>query len=293
MQKIKLITDSGSDIEKTFAEQLDIEILSFNVLLDGKDYKDGVDYTADEFYDLFEKANELPKTGQILPQDFEDAYKNAFDEGYTDIIYYSLASIGSGTYFNSIKAKDKFFEENPDAKINIYLIDSKTYSGTYGSAVINASHKIKKGETASEIVEYLKEWADCAEVYFAPFTLKYVRKSGRISAAAAFAGELLGLRPIIGFIEAISKVVDKARGDKNVVPHLLKVVSENIIPKTPYYLLITRDDEHAKELLSAATKTFGYPPEHTFKVGATIATHAGPSLVGVAYRGKMRNGGNG
>jgi DegV family protein with EDD domain len=288
MQKIKILTDSGSDVRKDIAEQLNIEILRFNVNVDGKDYRDGEDFTTEEFYDMVENSTDLPKTAQIMPDVFEETFKKFYDEGFTDIIYYSLASIGSGTYFNAVKAKDSFFENNPGAGFNIHIIDSKAYSGCYGSAVINAAKKVQKGIPISEITEYLKEWADCVEVFFAPYSLKYVRKSGRISAAAAFAGELLGLRPIIGFVEAVSIVPAKVRGDKNIIPAVIKLVKEKMIPQTPYYLLIARTNEYTKELEEVATKTFGYPPEQIFQVGATIASHAGPSLVGITYRGTGR-----
>jgi DegV family protein with EDD domain len=289
MQKIKIITDSGSDIPNDIARQMDIGVLGFMINIDGKEFREKVDCTTEEFYEMFEKAVDLPKTGQIMPDVFEEHFKLAYDNGFTDIIYVSLASIGSGTYFNAVKAKESFFENNPDAKIDIHVIDSKAYSGCYGYSVVQAAHKARKGEPVSEIVEYIKEWANSVEVYFTPYTLKYVRKSGRISAAAAFAGELLGLRPVICFLDAVSSVPKKIRGDKNVVPSLIKIAEENMIPKSPYCLILGSNKAHNEEMINEITKAFGYPPEIIFPVGATICSHAGPDLAAVVIRGKMRN----
>jgi DegV family protein with EDD domain len=288
MSKIKLITDSVSDILPDTAAELDIEILPVTLLLDGKSYLDGVDYTTEEFYRMLDTADEMPKTSQIPYLQFKELYIKAYGEGYTDFIYSSLASVGSSTHSNAQLAKKEFFEENPDAKFNIYVIDGGNYSLNYGYPVIEAAKMIKREKPINEIVDYLEDWSKSVEVYFAPFTLKFIRKSGRVSAAAAFAGELLGLRPIIGLVDGISSVPLKARGDKAAMEKLLDYCEKRRIPDTPYIVLHGDNADSTEEFRKMAIKRFGAPPVMTQAIGSAIACHAGHDLVAIILKGQRR-----
>ncbi|MBR6670044.1 MAG: DegV family protein, partial [Ruminococcus sp.] len=96
-------------------------------------------------------------------------------------------------------------------KISIKVIDSNGYTGMYGYPVTEAAKKVAKGTDAESIIAYLEEWFSCITAYFVPMTLKYAKKSGRISAAAAFAGELLGLKPVIEMVNGGSIIHEKIR----------------------------------------------------------------------------------
>lgn len=291
MQKIKLITDSASDIQAETAQKLNIEVIPFPITIDGKSYKEGENITTDEYYQLLDSTESLPNTAQITFPQFVEIFKKYFELGYTDIIYVSISSTGSATYSNANMAVKEFFEENSEAvgKINIHIIDSVNYTGIYGYAVSVAGEMINKGNTAEEIIDYLKDWFESAELYFAPYTLKYVKRSGRLSAAAAFAGELLGLRPIIQIIDGVSHVPAKVRGDKNIAPKLIQIAESRMIPKTPYIILTGSVPEYSDELTAQITKKLGYPPVWTCKIGATISSHAGHKVAGVIFKGENRH----
>lgn len=286
MQKIKIMTDSACDIDRDLEVSLGIKILSFTVIMDGKDYRERVDFTNEEFYKLIDECKEFPSTSQLTAFQLQEAYQELFDEGYTDVIYVTIASKGSATHQNALMARDSFYEEVEGArdKMKIHIIDSGNYTGVYGYPVIQAAKKLERGATVEELVDYLTEWFTCGEVLFAPFTLKYVKRSGRVSAAAAFAGELLGLRPLIRITDGVSCVEKKVRGDKNIIPSLIALMEERMIPKTPYCVLSGKDDTYANELAKELTKKFGYPPAHLFHIGAAVTINAGPDVVGVVIR---------
>lgn len=288
MQKIKIITDSASDIPLELAKEYDIEVIGFELNIDGKIYQEGKDLTTDQFYDLLESSSSLPKTVAITPMQFENYYKQYYDEGYTDILYVSIASRASGTFNNSLIAKANFFDNNPELKLNIVNIDGKNYSGSYGYPIIQAAKKLANGESLEDVAEYIEDWTKCVEIYFTPYSLRFVRKSGRLNAAAAFAGEVLGLKPVISLIEAVSGVCAKIRGEKNIFPGLLKF-TERMVPQSPYTMLIGRKNNHTVEWEKELTKHLGYPPEMVFQVGVTIASHAGTDLVGIIFRGEKRD----
>ncbi len=290
MSKIVILTDSCCDLPKETVEELGIKVIPFTLTVGGKSFREMYDKTTQEFYKLLEECDEIPKHSQISPVTFEEAYKELFDQGYTDIISVSINSQGSGTYNNSIIAKNDFYDNNPEAKDNlrIFNLDSKCYTLFYGYPVAEAAKKIKRGAEAEEIVAYLEDWFNVCAIYAVPFSLKYAKKSGRISAAKAFAGELLGLKPIILFADGTTETVDKIRGEKNIVPKLVETVEKNMTPQTPYILLHGRDDTVAKEVEKELVKKTGRKSEMMGNIGAVVTSNIGPDLVAVLIRRKNK-----
>lgn len=290
MDRIKIMTDSASDIPKELEKQYDIRILSFPVTVGDKGYLERVDFTNEEFYEVLQNAPKIPVTSQITVFQFEEEFKTFFEQGYAELIYVSIYSGGSSTYNNAVMAREQFYESHPEAKeqFKIHLVDSKAYTMAYGYPVVEAAKKAQRGASSDEIVAYLEDWFDSVEIYFAPYTLEFVKKSGRVPAAAAFVGELIGLRPIISIIDGETKVIEKVRGDKAILPALLKHAKERIIPQTPYMLVRSTKNDECAELAGQLKKQFGYEAVGQFDIGAAISINAGPKVVGVIVKGQNR-----
>jgi len=288
MQKIKIMTDSACDISIENEKELDIKIMCFPITVDGKGYIERETISNEEFYFLLANCTDLPSTAQITTFRYVEAYKELFEEGYTDIINVTISSTGSNTYNSAVMAIDSFFEEFPQAKgkIKIYVIDSLTYTAGYGYPLIEAANKVKKGASVDEVIAYLKDWFSSVEIYFAPYSLEQVKRSGRVSCAAAFMGELLGLRPLIQMVDGTSNVLEKIRGNKNIITKIADTAVKNMIPQTPYILIKGSVNEHAVELSKEMTKRVGYPPEMVIQIGAAVATNAGAEVSGVAIKAK-------
>ncbi len=288
MSKIMIVTDSCCDLSKETIEELGITVLPFTLTMGGETFREIFDKSTQEVYDLMASSDEIPKHSQISPLTFEETYKKLYDEGYTDVISVSINSQGSGTYNNSIIGKDDFFENNPEAngKMRIFNIDSKSYTVLYGYPIMEAVKKIRKGASVEEIVAYFDDWFKVSAMYAVPYNLKYARKSGRISAAKAFAGELLGLKPIIEFADGETNTVDKIRGEKNIVPKLVECVEKRMTPQTPYIMLHGRDDTLAKEVEKELIKRTGRKAETYQSIGAVVSANIGPDIVAVLIRRK-------
>ncbi len=290
MRKIKLLTDSACDIDKEFEKKYDIKIMNFPVSIDGKSYREREDFTNEQFYAMMDSSPEIPKTSQITAYEFEIAFNEIFTEGYTDIIVVTISSTGSNTYNSAVLARENFFENHKDtSNLHIHIVDSRNYTGVYGYPLMQSAIKISKGAEPGEVINYLNEWFECAGVYFASYNLKYAKKSGRISAAAAFAGELLGLRPIIKISDGVSKVIDKVRGEKNIIPKLVEIAQRDMIPKTPYIIITGSDPTVSDELEKELTKKLGYSPEWTCQIGAAVASNAGHKVAGFVIRSVKNN----
>ncbi len=288
MAKIKLLTDAASDISPEYEKELGIKVIPFKVAMGDKTYTSGVDFDNDKFYQMLDDYDGIPVTSQITAFEYEEIFKELYEDGYTDIINVTINREGSATYNNACMAADSFFENCPEAKgkLTIYNIDSEGYTGTYGWPLIQAAGKIKKGVPAAEIAAYIQDWVSNCVIYFAMYTLKYARKSGRIPSAAAFVGEVMGLRPIMRIHDHQIKTHTKVRGDKAVIPKILDLTAEEIIPHTPYCVVYGRDEKVRDELAKAMTKRLGYPPAEFFQIGAAISINAGPQVVGTIFKSK-------
>ena len=288
MAKIKLLTDSASDITKEQEEALGIQVVPFKVAMGDKSYISRVDFDNEKFYQMMDEFDGLPVTSQITAFEYGEIFEGIYDDGYTDIINVTINSEGSATYGNAVMAANNFFEKHPEAKgkFEIYNIDAESYSGAYGYPLVQAAIKIQKGCTAKEAVDYITDWVKNCVIFFAPYTLKYAKKSGRIPSAAAFGGEVMGLRPIMRIHDHKIVTESKVRGDKAIVPKIVDLCANEIIPQTPYCIVYGNDDSVRDELAKALTKKLGYPPVDFYQIGAAIAINAGPKVTGVIFKAK-------
>ena len=290
-EKIKLMTDSASDIPKDTAAELGIKLLCFPITVDGVSYREVEDFTKEEFYAIADSAKEFPLTAQLTPFEIQEAYEGLAAEGYTDVIFVTIGAGGSGTFNNAKMAKEQFEEAHSGDKdpMRIHLIDGRCYTATYGYAVAEAAKKLARGASVAELTEYLDDWCSHAGLYFVPMTLKYVKRSGRVSAAAAFAGELLGLRPFCRIANCKSSVLQKIRGEQPIIQKMTEYALEHMLPHTPYIIMAGCVPTYAEELAASLTKALGYPPEQICTIGAAIVCNAGPNVVGMVIRESMED----
>lgn len=285
MEKIRIITDSASDINNENEKNLDIKILPFQVALGEKSYTSRVDFDNDGFYELMAQYDEIPKTSQITPFEFQELYLEEAKAGYTDIIFVSINSHGSATFGNSVMAKDLFFEEHPEyeGKLNIYNIDGKGYSAIYGAPVVKAAQMVKEGKTAADIVDYLKNAIDNRRIYFGMYTLRYAGKSGRIPSAAAFVGDRLNLKPIMKISDNEITTGAKVRGESKLIPKIVDMCLSEMKPGTPYEIIYGSDINSREEIEAMMIEKVGYGPAEYYQIGAAIAANAGPKTVGICF----------
>ena len=290
MSKVAFLTDSSCDIPADLAEKYGIEIACFPVNLDGKEYIERRDMTNDEFYQMMREASGCPTTAAITSLQWLEFYTRFADEGYTDVVHASINAGGSSTYANALTAAKMLAEERPGCQMKIRLVDSHTYSMVFGWYLCECARKVRNGAAVADAVLEMEEKFAKVEVCLAAYSLKQMKKSGRVSAAAAFAGELLGLRPIISLNDGVSKVEAKVRGDQNVMPAMLKWVESRVpdMKDTPYMIAYTASKQRRDELVKLCKKEFGHPPMCTFQLGCAVSASTGPDAVAVIFEGKPR-----
>jgi DegV family protein with EDD domain len=176
----------------------------------------------------------------------------------------------------------------PGGTINGW-VDSHTYTVAYGYAMIEAAKKVSAGESFEAVHSFLNEWFSRVEICFSVYTLEHIKKSGRLSVAAAFMGELLGLKPIIRIVDGVPEIVEKARGDKNVVPHIIKEAEKRMYDKnTPIEIFHAETKDRTAEMAAILKEQIKPSSINIYPSGAAISINGGPTLVGIVYLGQKR-----
>ena len=286
MTRIKFTTDSAADLPAALRTELDIQVLPFPIAMGDKEYEDGFDFTPEEFYDLLLTAPKIPTHAQLNPYVFLELFERAYEEGYTDLIHTSINSKGSATCSNAFQARGDFYRDHPEAEetFHIHIIDALNYTMGYGWAVVQGARMAREGAEPQAVVDFIQDWVDHVRVVFSPLDLRFAKKSGRISAAAAFVGEALGLKPIMTFTDGESKILAKVRGEKAVVAKLTEMCKTERGAGTPYLLIQGNNAEQAGKLLESCRQELGEEPALGYHIGGVISINAGPNLVGLVYR---------
>lgn len=289
-KKIKLLTDSACDIPEVDRQALDIDIMLIPVTVDGVGYYERKDFTPRQFYDIITKAKAIPTTAHITHLQFEEKYKECWENGVTDLIHVTINSKGSNMFEAAGMARKMFYDEHPQAaqEMRITIIDSGTYSLGYGYPIIQAAKMVQEGAHADTVIAYLNDWFDRVEVYASTFTLDQLKKSGRIKGGAAFVGEMLGIRPVVSFIRGESNIVDKVRGNKSVVPRMVKFLTDRENPKDDYLIAIGRMDGENENLIAQCKKATKREPAAIIEIGAAITINIGPNTIAVVFLGDKK-----
>lgn len=290
MSKIGFLTDSSSDIPQELADKYGIEIVGFPIHLEGKEYIERRDMTNDEFYELMRAAQSVPTTAAITPLQWVECYTRYVDEGYTDLVHVCINAGGSSTYNNALSALKMLEEERPGHSLKIRVIDSHTYSMPFGWYLCECARKVRNGGETAACVQEMESKLDQIEICLAAYSLKQMKKSGRVSAAAAVVGDLMGIRPIISLNDGVSKVEAKVRGDAKVPPAMVKWVASRVdnVRDMPYIIMYTSSNAKRDELVKLCKKEFGHPPVFVGKLGGVVSANTGPDAVAIVYEGRHR-----
>ena len=285
------MTDSASDISYADEQKYSISVIPFPITLGDKSYTSRVDFDNEQFFTLMAQHDEIPKTAQITPFQFQQIYLREARAGVTDLILVLINSKGSSTYDNSLQAIDLFFEEYPQYRevLHIHSFDGMGYNALYGSPVVHAAQMCDNGASVEEILQYLTEILPRRQIYFGIYDLKYAAKSGRIPTAAAFLGSALNLKPVMKIFDTSITTAAKCRGERKLVEKVAEMSIADMEPGTPYELVYGNDTSCLEELRHLMVRKLGYEPAAVYQIGAAVAANSGPRVVGAAFTRKKED----
>lgn len=282
---VKIITDSTSYIPKKIKEDLDIEVVSLNVILNGESYRE-VDIKNEEFYKKMEETGEIPTSSQPAISEVLEIFKNKVSNG-DKIVGIFMSSEMSGTYQTANMIKDMVLEEYPEGEIEI--IDSRTNCMQMGYGAIVAAREAKNGKDIQDVVLKANDTLSKSRFLFLPETLKYLKKGGRIGGAQALLGGLLKITPILTVEDGKTTIYSKVRTKKRAVETVSNKVIEEMLEKglgeiTIHHINCEDEGIALKQKIEDKLKEHGLETKVLIEsIGPIIGLHVGPGSIGVAY----------
>ncbi|MDD2481319.1 MAG: DegV family protein [Lutispora sp.] len=278
MSKIKIITDSTSDLPKGIAKAYDIEVLPLTIFFDKDEYKDWLDIAPKVFFERMRNSEKLPTTSQVNPNSFKEKYEN-FLKDYDEIISIHLSSDASGTYNSAMIAREMVSEDR------ITVIDTRNYTYGFGQMVLEAAKMAEEGKSKEEIISRINYLIDNVKTLFVVDTLEYLRRGGRLSATKATIGTLLNLKPILTVDNGKIVAIDKARGMKKALKRIVEIMQEQGVDIKNQKVKIGHADnqENLREFEDVIEEAYGKHEVEEFEIGCVIGVYCGPGTVVIHY----------
>ncbi len=252
MPKVAVITDSIACLTRELVEQYGIGIVSINLYSGGKLYKDWVDITPSEAYELFLKDPESFKTSGINPGDCLEAYREASNQAES-ILCITLSAKLSVAYEAALEAKERAKAELPQTAIEV--LDSQTVTAAQGFVALAAARAAEEGKGLAEVVRAAEEMRDKVTFLALVDTIRHVYRTGRIPKIAAQAGSMLNIRPLLtsssGLIRFIGVVRSRERGIERLLKIMRGKVGQNPVHVAVMHAYAPEEGERLKERVSS------------------------------------------
>lgn len=278
MNKVAIVTDSNSGITQKMAEELGIRVLPMPFYIDGELYYEGITLSQEEFYQKLEEDSEIT-TSQPSPGDVMELWEELLEE-YEEVVHIPMSSGLSSSCETAIMLSREF-----DGRVHV--IDNQRISVTQRQSVLDAIEMADKGMSASEIEAVLLKEKLEASIYITVDTLKYLKKGGRITPAAAALGTVLNLKPVLQIQGAKLDSFAKARGWKSAKKTMLDAMEKDLNGRfagkqVHLQAAYTCTDEEADTWKKELEERFPGYEIVMDRLSLSVSCHIGPGAMAVA-----------
>lgn len=288
MNEYVVFTDSCCDIEPALLTQWGVSYANMTFSFDGEDKQYiNTDITNKEFYDRMRQGASA-KTAAINAAAFASAFTPILEEG-KDILYVAFSSGLSTTVNSAHIAAQELKETYPERKI--VIVDTLAASAGSGLMVYMAVAKKNEGASLEENAAYIESLTPHHCIWFTVDDLEYLKRGGRVSPLVAFAGGLLGIKPVLQMDDEGHLIkVSTARGRKKAIEALADKYAELSYEEknTPIFISHAECEGDAKLLADMLQQRHGVQVTLITQIGPVIGSHAGPGTLAVFFIGKHR-----
>ena len=283
MDNVAIVTDSNSGISQAEGKELGIYVIPMPFLVDGKLYFEDVDMNKEQFYHFLENDADL-STSQPSPGDVMDLWDKLLKE-YDEIVHIPMSSGLSASCSTAMGLARDY-----DGKVQV--VDNQRISVTMQQSVMDAKHLVAAGKSAAQIKEILEKEALESSIYLMVDTLKYLKKGGRITPAAALLGSALNLKPILQFQGDKLDAYKKVRGVKAAKKNMLEAMKKDVEGRFSDYVTkgqlklhvaYTTDEETARQWKEEVQSMF---PDIAISridpLSFSVTCHTGPGVLAIA-----------
>ena len=283
MKKIAIMTDSTCCLPQELLDQYGIHVVPLYVHFDDKVYRDGVDLTPDEFYDLLRKAKNLPTTSTPSVGDLSEAYRK-LGQSTEAIMCIFISAVYSTTVEAGNVAKDMLKESFP--KTDVEVIDSRATGGALGFIALEAARAASQGSNMAKVAAKAKEMIPKVSMIAALDTLFYLSKGGRIGTASAWAGAMLRIKPLIEVTTTTgnTEALEQTRTKRRAVERLLEIVKERV-GQAPLHAIVHHAGapDEGEALKAEVAARFNCAELYLTPFTPVMGAHTGPCTVGISF----------
>jgi DegV family protein with EDD domain len=275
---IRILTDSTADLSPEQQEENHISVIPLFVTIDGRTYlDDGVELGRREFYRKMRNAQNLPKTSQPSPGDFQKIFRELTADG-SEVLCLTISSKMSGTYLAATTA----LETMPGAPVRVY--DTQHVSIALGQLTLWAAQQANAGRSCAEIVAGLDKMIHTCGIVFLVESLEYLHKGGRIGTASALVGTLLSVKPILTVRDGLIQPLNSVRSKKNAQERMLSLLDAQVPAGAKVWGAIAHGDNPTDAEWLAGQVRMRYDCEALYivEMGPVVGTHVGPGIIGTA-----------
>lgn len=279
--KIAIVTDSNSGITQNQAKELGVSVIPMPFMINDKTYYEDITLTQEQFYEELKKDANI-STSQPSPEEVMNLWSDLLKE-YDEIVHIPMSSSLSGSCQTAMMLAEEF-----DGKVQV--VDNQRISVTQYQSVLDAQEMAQKGYTAGEIKKKLEETKADSVIFITVDTLKYLKKGGRITPAAAALGTLLRIKPVLiiegGKLDAFSKARTAKQAKTTMLSALAKELDVRLGDKDAKHMHLqvahTANQEIAEELKKELETLYPQAPIHMDSLSLSVACHIGPGAFAVA-----------
>ncbi len=283
MKKVAILTDSTCCLPPELVKKYDISIVPLLIIHEGKSYRDGIDITPNEVYKIMRRRRNLPTTSTLPVGDILDAYCQLSKQA-ENILFITLTGLQSSVSDTALLAKEMAKDIIPDTAIEV--IDSRAVSGALGFIVLEASRVARQGAGLSEVAETARVMMGRVNFLAMVDTLFYLARTGRIARAAAWAGALLSMKPIVEHSPLVGETtpVARPRTKKKAIEQIISMMSQRVGDSKVHVIVHHADElEEGEKLKARIGLRFSCSELYLTEFTPIMGVHSGPGVLAVSF----------
>ena len=276
------MVDSSCCLPAQTLEESGVIVVPHQLIADGQVYRDGIDLNTSDFYLMQSRNGSVISTSGPNPQAFLEAFRTAAQESRSILCITLSPRFSPVTYDSARIAARLATEERPD--LNIHVLDSRAVAGSQGFVALEASRASQQGLSLPETVAHIERLVPRLHLLAYLDTLKYLGRSGKITKAKAWAGTLLGFKPLVELSQGEATLIARPRSTAKAMERLLNIVSERTDGRPSHVNIMHANAlERAHMLREQARTSINCRKLIVSEFTPVMGAHTGPGLIGIAY----------
>lgn len=279
MPDIRIYADNGCDLDQVLLDELGVKLFHMPVIIQDKTYRDRLNISPSQFYQLISQPGVVPTTAQIIPMEYQNEFNQVIEDSDAEIIYIAFSSGLSGTYQSACIARDMIDPQR------ITVIDSKSASVGYGLTVIRAAQAVKAGKSKAEVIAAIEDNIARIQHIFVVGNFEMLKRGGRITATSAKVGSFLNIKLIAHFVDGKIVPLEVAHGLKKAKKRMLDIMESRGDNLAQQLIGINHsaDYDGALEIKHMIEERFGCREFVISEIGAAIGSHVGAGTYSVFF----------